>query len=352
MLGILSDRASWPLSDADWSSVIWQASHHLVAPGLYPALEAAGRLSEIPAEPRDALEGLCLLNRERNRVLQSILRDTAVCLNAAGVMPLLLKGAVALLPDQYPGAFDRIVGDLDLYVPADLLHTSVAALREAGFTDPEQDFGDWDWDACHHAAPLCHPSGQAYVELHRGLGGRMPWLTADAMWEGSSILDWKGSRVRVPSLEHRLLHNALHDQVQDWGFVRREVRLRQLLEFERLQALPQAREVDWKGWLTRLDEAGAGDAVRVYLLLGHRLFGAPLPEDVRITRQARWSAYLTWLGLERSQMRPVLTGAEHAMGRLRRLPRRLATPAWYGEKYRYWRGRLDAAVSGDAGAKD
>jgi len=33
-------------------------------------------------------------------------------LNHIDVEPILLKGAIALLPDQYPWAEDRVIGDL------------------------------------------------------------------------------------------------------------------------------------------------------------------------------------------------------------------------------------------------
>jgi Fe-S oxidoreductase len=57
-----------------------------------------------------------LLNDQRNRRLRAVLRATVGLLNRAGIAPVLLKGAIPLLPEQYPLAFARMLGDLDLAV--------------------------------------------------------------------------------------------------------------------------------------------------------------------------------------------------------------------------------------------
>jgi hypothetical protein len=57
-----------------------------------------------------------LLNDQRNRRLRAVLRATVGLLNRPGIAPVLLKSAIPLLPEQYPLAFARMLGDLDLAV--------------------------------------------------------------------------------------------------------------------------------------------------------------------------------------------------------------------------------------------
>ncbi|MFB1490471.1 MULTISPECIES: nucleotidyltransferase family protein [unclassified Thiocapsa] len=105
------------------------ATAHLVAPSLYATLEARGTLASVPEDVRQALACLHELNDDRNRRLRRVLRETAEILNQADIVPVLLKGAIALLPDQYPLAFARVLCDLDLGVPADQADRAGAALR-------------------------------------------------------------------------------------------------------------------------------------------------------------------------------------------------------------------------------
>jgi len=57
----------------------------------------------------------------------------AQLLDHIDVEPILLKGAIALLPDQYPGAEDRVIGDLDLLLPVDRIDEASEALRKTGY---------------------------------------------------------------------------------------------------------------------------------------------------------------------------------------------------------------------------
>ena len=229
------------------------AAAHLVAPSLYTTLAARAQLDRIPPEVRDALAALYQLNRQRNRRLRAVLRDTVQLLNQAGIAPLLLKGAIALLcriniPTPSPGCW--------------VIWTSRSAGRKKRTALPK---------SCarraftrhpipirrtmtghHHLVPLFHPSGDGYVEIHRELLTDRISKTALslAMMETCARpVDWDGARLWIPALEHRLLHNALHHQLQDQAFVLGRLSLRQLLEFAQLRALPDTADLDWPGLL-------------------------------------------------------------------------------------------------------
>jgi hypothetical protein len=340
--GVFRNRATAP-PDRDWLALFRLAAAHLVAPSLYATLAARDQLHQIPVEVREALAALHALNDQRNRRLRAVLRDTVQILNQAGIEPILLKGSIALLPDQYPHAFARMLGDLDLAVAEAEPNQAVKALLAAGFyyarnTDPASYATDH-----HHLAPLFHPSGNGYVEIHRELlVGRIPKAVLSlAMLQASARpLDWDGVRTGIPALEHRLLHNALHHQLQDQAFFSDRRSLRQLLEFAQLRALPDAAALDWPGLFQRLDAAGAGDAVRGYLLAEQRLFGQSLPDGVSITRAARRAEDRFWLRLNHPRLNRLLEWRWRMIcyaRRLPNLPKRLLTPAWYPAKYRFLR---------------
>lgn len=333
--------------EADWRALYQFSTAHLVTPTLYAVLAARGTWAALPEPLRDALELLHQLNAERNARLRQILRDTAQALNAAGFVPLALKGAIALLPGGYPHAEARMLGDLDLALPPAAIPPAIAALRAAGYTPPP-DLPAYAWvdqRHHHHAPPLLHPAGAGYVELHRALlSPRVPpgALPLEQVTAAAREVVWEGVHLQVPSLAHRLLHNSLHHQVQDGAWADDRRSLRSLLEFAQWRGLPAARELDWPALLAGLDAVGVGDAVRVDLLATQHLFGQPLPAGVRPTpvalaiegrfwwRQAH--PLLSW-GLDRRLRLVQFTR------RLPNLPRRLLTPGWLPAKLKALRRR-------------
>ncbi|WP_295392281.1 nucleotidyltransferase family protein [uncultured Thiodictyon sp.] len=317
----------------DWLGIYALAAAHLVAPTLYAVLAARGRLDAVPEAVCAALAELHRLNDARNARLRAVLRDTVRHLIAAGIEPLLLKGSIALLPDQYPQAAARMMGDLDLALVNAPAEQGEAVLRAAGyFAAPNVNPAHYT-APFHHIVPLFHPSGDGYVELHRAiLAG---WVPAQALplarvCGAAQPVDWDGLRLWVPSLGHRLLHNALHHQVTDAGLYSGRRALRQLFEFAKLRALPGAARIDWPDLLAGLDRVGQGGAVRAYLLAGERLFGQPLPAGVRPGVMAYWSERLAWLRIALPRLGPQFD----LVGRLHNLPRHLITPSWYPAKIR------------------
>lgn len=340
-VGLRGDRETLP-ADRDWLALFRLATAHLVAPSLHARLQAGGGLDAVPPEIRDALEALYLLNDQRNRQLRAVLQDTVRLLNRGGIVPLLLKGSIALLPDQYPHAFARVMSDLDLAVAETEIADAAALLLTAGYSsdsvlDPRQFLSSFR----HHWPPLFHPEGWGYVEIHRALCGSkvpaaalpLPRVAAEAR-----PLVWEGLHLKVPTLEHRLLHNALHYQLAHQAVRFGRCSLRQLLEFAHWRELPGGIDLDWPGILHHLDRTGCGDVVRAYLRMAHFFFGQPLPTGVgstagvrRAYRRYEFRQHHPRLGWWRERITLRFTD------RLIALPRRLITPSWYPAKYRYLR---------------
>lgn len=347
--GVRAD-AGLARSEADWLALFHLATGHLVAPSLHASLAARDWLGSVPPEIGAALEAIYLLNDQRNRRLRAVLRDTVRALNGAGIEPLLLKGAIALLPDQYPHAFARMLGDLDLAVAWTQIEAAAAALEAAGFYPaPNVDRALWQamWraDRASHWLPLFHPSGDGYVELHRDLFGnrrQRAALPQPLVQARAQACDWDGLRLWIPAPEHRLLHNALHHQVKDRGFASDRRSLRQLLEFAQLRAWTAAADLDWPGLCRDLDRVGAGEPVRAWLLASQTLFGQPLPAGLRPGAAARRAEARFWLRLDHPRLNRLLEWRWQARSlaqRLGHLPWVLTTPAWYPFKYRQLRGR-------------
>lgn len=311
-----------------WEPMLALAHRHLIAAPWYPALQRRGLLARAPAEVVEHLAALHAFNTERNALLRRELIRAARTFNAIGVEPLLLKGALALLPGQSPEVAARLMGDLDLLVPADRIAECGEALIAGGYYTAAEEDGA---AASHHAPPLRHPDHGTKFELHRAVVGRSLASVppVDDLWRDSRPVAVENVVVCVPSPTHRVLHNALHTLVQDRRAESGILELRQLLDLVQWRAREET-EIDWSRVRARFDARSQGVTLVAYLLVAHDLFGQPLPAGCKPTLSAVWLAGKFLFGVRH----PAAIRGYHWQRRLKRLPKRLLTPAWYSMKIR------------------
>lgn len=334
------ERRQTPNVGNDWLQIAQLATAQLIGPSLHATMKSRGLSSIVEPDVWKALEAVHTLNAMRNDHFHSILRDTVQVLNHVGIRPLLLKGAIALLPGQYQFAGARMLGDLDIGVQRHEVHAANTALCAAGFDDTQ--LGLACYDNHHHLPPLLHPSRAAYIEIHKELlGVSVPAsaLSLQMLLDGAQSVYWEGVQVLVPTLEHRMLHNALHQQIQDRGYYTGHVRLRQLLEFAQLAASHEAALIDWPRLLAPLDATGLGDSVRLLFLLSHDLFGQPLPVGI-LPNSAAAAQSRVWFRIKHRRLSDLRDSFASMPSRLPHLHKRLLTPGWYPAKYRHLRDKL------------
>jgi hypothetical protein len=319
-----------------WREALRLAGHHLITPSLADAFRRRGLFDALPEDVQEYLETVRTLNRVRNRAFRDELVNIAGILNGIGVEPVALKGAIALLPDQYPQAEDRVIGDLDLLAPAENVREAEAALGRSGYLGASWDrMLPKDREKMHHAQPLLHPGLPVTVELHfRMLRDERDDARLRAGMAEPALLYLNGARIRVPDPATRLLHSFLHSHIQDRGNVYFSVSHRQLLEFVRLRDF--AGPLDWRMLAERLRPGRRRD-LAVYLLLAEHWYGQPCPSELPIPRGSRSVFGLarriqTSLGWSRA-FRPYYLTRRYLPAVLR-LPYRLLTPSWFVLKYR------------------
>lgn len=319
--------------DFAWEPLLALAHRHLVAASWYAALRRRGLLERAPVEIGEHLAALHDLSLQRNRLLRRELIRAACACNALGIEPVLLKGALALLPGQPPEMAARLLGDLDLLLPADRIADGRNALQTLGYyaTHAEDHYASH-----HHAPPLVHPDHGVKFELHRAvLGGALAAaLPAEEVWQDSQRIGVEQAVVRAPSPTHRVLHNLLHTLVQDHRAELGTLELRQILDLVQFRARDDAR-IAWPLIQARFTGLGQGLALGAYLQIIHNLFGQPLPASVQSPMAAIWlRGKFTWC-----LRYPRASRGFYWWMRLKRLPKRLLTPSWYPLKIReLWRG--------------
>jgi hypothetical protein len=285
-----------PATDAPWRLLCSCLGRHdpvasaLTAPDFDPmALGLA-----VDREFRDWLALLHTENERRNQMIAAQCREVGRVLHGIGVTAALLKGASWLFDDAPDAASDRMMLDIDLLVPRNLLADAVAALLHAGYREVPDALAEPEH---FHHLPLQSPAGGVLVELHRDLGWQREVLPATERLNTATPV---APGLTLPCVEHRVLHVVLHGWVQDADWIGGRVHLRDLLDLARLVARHHA-TVDWPALLARARAARIGAVLETALLLADQLLAAKLPQGItpglcaRLrARRVAWQRHSTW----------------------------------------------------------
>jgi hypothetical protein len=198
------------VENADLFDLAQVAKRHGCAALLHHALERT------PGPEAASLRALLQRDRwsiaARTAKLRDQLRNIVELLNAAGIEPILLKGA-ARLWNGSPEARLHDSEDLDLLLDESELEAARTALIDAGYRDdPDQDIARYCREHHHHLAAL-YPQRGAFVELHRLLAppGRISLDTCIAALRAYAVEAPAGqARVRVLNRTATALHLAVH----------------------------------------------------------------------------------------------------------------------------------------------
>ena len=119
-------------SGLDWTDFIVMASESPMHPRTRRA-RANGVAELLPHDVVDYLDGMAILNWQRNSRIRSEISEIAAVFAEIGVAPVLLKGAAHLMSGLYDDIGDRVMLDIDLLVPQARLQNCADALKREGF---------------------------------------------------------------------------------------------------------------------------------------------------------------------------------------------------------------------------
>jgi hypothetical protein len=257
--------------------------------GVLPALAGQSRGWELaPAEHAALFENVESANRERNAEIRTELEHTVRLLNAAGIAPVLLKGAAYFACGVYEDPAERYLLDLDLLVSEEEYGKAVSALREGGYIAEDRDpFGMFK----HHYPALARP-GRAAVEIHRSIGYSQceKLLPAREILAGSLPCGRDGLQMRVPSPEHLAIHLIAHSQLQHPYNERISPPLRALRDLALLHRRFGA-EIGWERVKARFAARGYSRLLALHLMQAEIELRPGLPVEMRVDAATR---FLWW----------------------------------------------------------
>ncbi len=311
----------------DWERVVGHASAQFVLPALAAALKDLALTETLEEELRAFLEAVHAANLERNCELRAELVAAVGVLNRAGIEPVLLKGAIRLADGLYPDDGWRMLRDLDLLVPEAVLADANRAFEDAGYA------------ACGSEGALRRRGGACQIDLHPQLFStprQVRLLPAADILNRARLVAFCDGRVRLPSVEHQLVHLIGHGQIRHFGHAFGRVALRNRLEAAALVHWG-GESIDWQAVLARFGAAGYRRPLLSFLLalndggwcavaVPDRIDPLTSLQGRRITLQARSTmfAYIGsrigwWIAAFRSQIEQHDGGQRKAIENLRRL---------------------------------
>lgn len=234
----------------DWVQFVGLCSNHLILPAIYLKFRSNGILEFLPSDLANHLVEIHELNVKRNNLILIQSQAITRVLNKKNISPLFLKGAGNLLDELYTNIGERILGDIDFLVPEKDYLLSAALMENEGYTKyydiPKYD----DVDRMKHYPRLSHPDFVASIEIHR-----IPVNVESVSWFNSAIIDAERKSVSaldgcfVESDRHKIIHNFIHSQLSNEGFLFGSVSLREINDlyllskrFPLFEAIPQIKK--------------------------------------------------------------------------------------------------------------
>jgi hypothetical protein len=261
------------VDEATWQDLLQVAQRHEVAPLVSRGL-AASRTTA-PAAVVETLRQNARVSEVRNARAWDQLGEAVSALNARGIQPLLLKGALFSLR-YYASPGLRPFSDLDLLVLPQDRERAAEALAGLGYA-PYQARNDHDpawYEENHYHWGFAREKGLR-LELHWALTPpcSQARLDPEALWERSLAVECPGGRGRGLALEDEIVHLAVHAAKHQFlAPLRQYVDLAAILE--------KGAAPDWDMVWERAQEAGAGMDLAIYLGIAGELGLVILPEHV------------------------------------------------------------------------
>jgi hypothetical protein len=313
----------------DWKRLVLIASGHYLAPSLCLALKRRGLWDLAPTESRECLQAMELLNRERNAIHFEQMVAITRQLNSAGIKPLLLKGAICLLPGQFPEAEGRVLYDLDLLIPKHRIEECIQALAKLGYGFQPRAVHS-RFEKRQHLAPLFHADFPVRLEIHRDAspGHVKPIFTTEDMWQTARIVEFSGAHAFVPDNPMRLMHNVVHIRLYHKHHQDFVLDMRQLNEWVQLCDFYEA-EIDLHRIWDQFNQHGQATALETYMLAASRFFDQPLPPGIHPSRAAHRFEKVMCLALRIPALWTVLNRDRYLI-----YPKKLLSPSWYRRKYK------------------
>jgi len=339
--GNATELTNLPCSEEDWQQFVQVGNRHLILPSLYLALKSNTKIEQYNPELIQTLSYIYYLNKKRNLRIIEQAKEINDLLKSNNIEPIFLKGVANLLDNLYLDIGDRIIYDIDVLVPPEQFIKAFEVLKEANYFS-ETPINTKALASIKHAPPQCKEGMPSFVEIHKSAMGYQyeKLLTYTEISKNSTIILYDNLEFRIMNLQHRIIHNFIHSQLQHRGYKLGNVSLRDAYDLYLLYN--KTNQIDYFKNMQKHKVKAYG-----YLLFMHQLFNQTTPsylnnnkydkQNTRYLKKLDKAVPTTFLSnyliprLEKYTIQPFTMLWDK--GSINYIYSRLIDPTWYKRKW-------------------
>ncbi|NQW36810.1 MAG: nucleotidyltransferase family protein [Flavobacteriales bacterium] len=329
----------------NWDKLVQISSGHMVFQALYLNLQRADLLEYLPKALVNYAAALTQLNRNRNNAIIKQAKSLQDLLSKHGITPIFLKGTAHLLENLYQDIGERLVGDIDFLVDPEQIVQTAEILRTNGY-EPKGVFIPNEQQHSKHYPRLVHPDKIAALEIHWAVIANpyQDTLTYQDIYKDKLLVNG----FFVPSYPHQAIHNMMNTQINDSGFLKGKIMMRQfydgfVLSFkpEVLLALSNFKPVYYRknGYLKLIQmifKAGhisVPETKSLTFLMFRYVMSIDFPKSNRFINE------LIYFSMRFIHYPKTIIQACYKKEVRLYIFRRISNPAWYGQHLRSYKNR-------------
>jgi hypothetical protein len=266
-------RASIRDEHTDWLVVAGIANHHAVTPALWSALVRRNLVELLPTDLNAYLRLLYEMNSARNGLIRQQLLEAAICLNQAGIRPILMKGAITLF-EAGCDAGASLMTDIDLLLRHEELPIAITALQSQGYrllANPPP---------YAHAWTLHRPFSIASIDVHCDIGPQRLLLPPDAARAAAEPTDREDVGMDALSLSDRILVLIMTFAVFERHYFAGHIPLRGLTTLADL-CHRRGSKIDWDYVANAVERNHMGAQAAAMFHMANSIMNVPVPITLR-----------------------------------------------------------------------
>jgi hypothetical protein len=257
----------------DWLRVAGLANRVHLTPAVEMRLASKALLDLLPADLRDYLAMIRDLNRQRNQLIAAQSAEAIAALNAEGLRPVVMKGAISLFePDLDEGLL--MMADIDLLLPEEALPPAQRALRSLGYVALGEP------SAHDHALTFGRAGAIVTVDLHRRVGPQLRLLSAEDARSSATALAAGELAIAALCPTHRVLLLLMGYCLFEPHYRSRELPLKGLHDLAAL-CRRHRKNIDWTEIGEVVRHHALAPAAGAWFAMAHHLFRVPVPAFLR-----------------------------------------------------------------------
>ena len=269
----LSGLQAW-----QWDKVLQQLRRANVVGRVAAQLDEAGMLGQVPAGPREHLQGELKLVRAQHQQVRREVQHILACLSGLSIPVVLLKGAAYVLAES-PAAVGRLSSDVDILVPRSALSDVEGNLMLAGWNGVKPDDYDQRYyrEWMHELPPMQHMHRGTSLDVHHNIlpltvrrppdaGLLLAAIRPLAAWPGAFV--FQGTDMLLHSITHLLHNDELSHSMRD------------LSDIDLMLRAQAAEPAFWPRLLARAAALHLSRTLYYGLWSANQALDSPVPDDV------------------------------------------------------------------------